>query len=294
MSKEYIEPELTIAILDYCKPIESHLLLESIKKHVKVPHKILFCDNGSGENYAFEFLKEGKIDQLLINYKSLGLGIGTRDLHALTSTSHILYCQNDQIFCNDLTEDYFKFFKRILNGEISTNEYSGKIIKSISLSGYPCGKDIFSERAFLMETAFYKSLEPLSLGGAGFLHELPWREGQIQELYKKNNWVHVAIGQYVGDNGVFATRNMREAGIWCHRTDLKTLFCIVKPSDRNPVYPKFSEAEWQLALSEEGWPDGKIPEIELKDSFDCWSNTLLGRMQEDYIKDLKRRFKDKK
>lgn len=289
---EYKEPELSVIILDYCKPIESKILLESIKRHVKIPHKTIFLDNGSGESYSYEFLKSGLVDQLIINRESLGLGIGSRDLHAITTTSHVCYCQNDQQFQGDLTLENWIFFKKVLEGEITCNEITGKTIKSISLAGYPCGPQIFSERAFLMKTDFYKSLEPLSLGGAGFLHHLQWREGQIQDIYKKNNWIHLAIGQHVADNGVFAVRDMGDCGVYCHRTDTKACFVVVPPKNRNQAYPKVNDSEFDL-MKQGKWEDGRIPEQEIPHSFDCWSNTQLGRMEKEYIDNLRERFKNK-
>lgn len=144
-----------------------------------------------------------------------------------------------------------------------------------------------------MKTSFYKSLEPLSFGGAGKFHEYQWREGQIQEIYRKNGYVHIAGPYVIQDNGVFATRDMGDAGVFCHRTDLKTLWIIVPPRERNPAYPKLTDGEFAAVLAGT-WPEnGAIPEMELKDSFDCWSGTALAQMQEDYIKDLRRRFREK-
>lgn len=286
----YQEPELAILVLDYCKPIESHLLLQSIKKYVKVPNKVIFCDNGSGEDYALQFLRDGLIDQLIINRESTGLGLGTRDLHALAQSKYVLYCQNDQIFGADLSEKDFETFKQAL--EDDPTRFSSKI-KSISLAGWPCGESIFSERAFIMLTNSYKSIEPLSFGGAGKYHEYPWREGQIQDLYKKYKWVHAATHPIVIDNGVFAVRDMgTSGGVFCHRTDTKEMWVIVQPKEFNSAYPKLTESEKQFVLHH-GWIDGTIPETERTHSFCCWDNTTLARMQDDYVKDLRRRFKEK-
>ena len=71
MINPYTEPELSICVLDFCKPYESRFLLESIRRHIKIPHRIIFCDNGSNEEYPVKFLRDGLIDQLIINKEAL-------------------------------------------------------------------------------------------------------------------------------------------------------------------------------------------------------------------------------
>lgn len=286
---EYKEPELTITCLDYCKPIETRLLLESIKHHIKFPVKVILVDNGSNEDYSYKFLKEGLLDQLIVNKESLGLGLGTRDAINACQSEFCAYIQNDQVFCRDLTQDHFNGIKTLFG----QRDLRDAEVKTVSLAGYPCGVGVYSERAQIFPTKFYKDLEPLSPGGAGFLHHLPWREGEIQEIYKKNNWLHYATpAQFVADNGVFAVRDMGDCGVYCHRTDSKAAWVIVPPKNRNPAYPKVNEAEFEL-MRQGKWEDGRIPEQEIPHSFDCWSNTELGRMEKEYIDNLRERFKGK-
>lgn len=294
MSNLFKEPELSILILDYLKPNESLMLLNSIKKHVKVPHKVIFCDNGSGEKYPYFFLEKGLIDQLIVNRESFGLGVGTRDLFAASHSKYSMYVQNDQYFYYDLTEEIFKYCKSLF-GEINLSGSIGESVsrnKSISLAGYNCGFGVFSERAFLIETDFYKSLEPLSLGGAGPLHDLRWRENQIQEIYKKNNWFHYYPNFYecpiVLDNGAFAIRDMRFVGrgLWVHRTDNRQLWQICAPNNLDGDYPRFNDIEKDDVLKN-GWEDGKVPEIEINEASTVWENNILVKNQEKYIQNLR-------
>lgn len=293
---EYQEPVLTVAILDYCKPIESRLCLESVKRHIKFPHKVIFCDNGSQEDYPVEFLKQGLIDQLIINRDSMGLGLGTRDIFAVSFSPYTLSLQNDQLFGRDFTWEDFQFIASRLGSKLADDKNSE--IASISLAGSPCGKNTYSERAHIIVTNFYKQMESRGLlkhYGAGPWHDGEWREASIQRIYKENNFVHwqPPVMPWVIDNGVYAVRDMKEGGVWCHRTDNKALWCIVNPIIKNPAYPKLSNEEFELAKNGQ-WLDGKIPEAESKDSFDCWSNTQLAKMEKEYIADLRRRFKTKK
>jgi len=295
MSETYKEPELTIVTLDYAKPIESRLCLQSIKDHVKFPHKVIFCDNGSGEDYAMDFVRDGLVDQLIVNRESHGLGVGTRDIIAACFSPYFLMLQNDQIIGRDFHESEFHSIVGALG--VCFEESNG-VIQSVSVAGSPCGKDIYSERAGIMETAFYKGMEEsgiLGYNGAGPYHDTgPWREAQIQALYREDGYVHFEWPHpLVIDNGVYAVRDMKDGGTWVHRTDSKALWCIVSPTVKNPAYPKLSDEEFALAARGE-WPDGKIPSIEIKDSFRCWDHTLLAQMQDDYVKDLRRRFAAKR
>lgn len=284
----YQEPHLSVLVLDYAKPIESRLCLESVKRHVKVPHAVVFCDNGGGEDYPIQFVREGLVDQLIVNRHSRGLGLGTRDLFALSPGRLALYLQNDQCLVADLTEES-------LNA-LCVPMYQGQPkVVSVSLAGAPCGRGVYSERAHLIETNLYQNIEragDLGYHGAGPYHDGPWREEQTQALYTRQGWTHhTDHPPLVRDNGVYAVRDMAAGGLFVHRTDTKQMWVIRKPDDIltfNPAYPKLMEEE-KAFLMVQGWPDGRVPLLEQDTSFHCWDDTPLGRMQDAYIADLRRR-----
>jgi len=287
---KYSEPILSIVVLDFGKQVESYMCLASIRKHVKVPYKVIFCDNGALQEYPVNYLKDGLIDKLIINRHSDGLGIGTRDLFAAVFSPLTLYLQNDQCFSRDFTEQDLV----ALSGYLGASDNGGPTIASISLAGSPCGKGIYSERAHIISTRFYKDMERngiLGYHGAGKWHDGPWREAQIQAFYKKENLTHWEpnILPWVSDNGVFALRDMGDGGVFVHRTDTKQVWVIVRPKTKNPAYPKMTDEEFKLCANGL-WPDGKIPEQEIKDSFECWNNTLLVQNQAQYISDMRLRF----
>lgn len=289
----YQEPILSVAVLDFAKPIESRLCLESVKRHIKeIPYKVIFVDNGSGEDYPLEFVREGLVDQLIVNRESTGLGLGTRDVMNACFGQVTFMLQNDQELARDFT--MLDFISLVTQFGAQTQD--GRKVGSISLAGAPCGDGVYSERGHLVSTRFYKDMERngvLGHHGAGPWHDGIWREAQIQGLYAREGLIHWTppCAPWVKDNGVFAVRDMRKTGggLWCHRTDTKALWNILKAEQFNPVYPKFTDEERRQMMFGE-WPDGQIPEREKQDSFDCWSHTKLGQMEKEYVADLRRRF----
>ena len=269
----YKEPKVSFLVLDFRKPEESRLLLESLKRHVKFDHKVIYLHNGN-EKYTYhqDFLNEGLIDQLIVSKKNEGLGIGTRNLFAACFSPYAIYVQNDQILGRDLVEDELDYLVNFLDREDMTNNFFE--IKSISLAGAPCEHGIYSERAHLIRTSFYKYLESevlLPSGGAGPYHNEPWREGAIQKIYKENNLSHfIYQSPLFMDNGKEAVRENPDGSVWKHKPDTKRLWLIRGPVKEKFIYPKFSDNEWESVLSTQSWPDGKIPENEVKDSFVVW------------------------
>lgn len=274
---KFEEPELTIAVLDFQKPDETRICLESIKRHVKVNHKVVYYHNGQAY-YAYDFFKEGLCDIFMQSHKNEGLGVGTRDLFQAITTPYTLYLQNDQFIGRDFTDEEFEQLKQY------TNDLGLRgSIASVSLAGPVCGENIYSERCHIISTEFYNKMEkhlPLGCHGAGPYHDGVWREEQIQKFYKDNDFTHLTNWPpLVVDNGIYAIRDMNDGGLWAHRTDNKKLWCIRKPRSLNPAYPKFSDDEHIEAFD---WPDGKIPKSELGHSFNCWDSD-----DENYINNLR-------
>lgn len=291
---EYKDTILTISCLDYSKPYESRLCLESVKRHIKVPHKVVFCDNGSGEDYPLSFVREGLVDQLIVNRDSTGLGLGSRDIMNASFSPYTLMMQNDQLFARDLTVADFE----ALVTQLGKDTVDGKIA-SINLAGKIAPTNHYSERAHLLFTTFYKQMErngELGYAGAGpYHHSGPWREASIQAIYSAQGLIHWTPPtiQWVRDNGVYALRDGHDGGVFLHRTDSKKCWVIVTPTgSKNPAYPKMTDMEFESVRRGE-WVDGTIPEQEIADSFDCWSGTDLAKMETEYVADLRRRFKEK-
>ncbi len=270
----YSEPQVSFLVLDFLREKETRLCLESIRRHVKFPHKIIYLHNGPAD-YPTQLLKEGLIDQLIQTAKNNGLGLGTRDLFAACFSPLAVYWQNDQIMGRDFKQSELDALADCLGQTYRGRGINHKIIQSISLAGATCGEHIFSERAFIIETANYKRWEgwlPLSPGGAGPFHHLEWREGQIQRYYAENDywhwteWTPLAI-----DRGVWTLRN-NGGGRVRMRTDTKAVWWEETPT-ASDVFPEHTIPEWVEVLAGR-WPPGKIPQVYLDrgQSFNCWGD----------------------
>lgn len=276
----YTEPVLSILVLDYLKEVETRLCLESIKRHVKVPYKVIYHHNGEAD-YPVLLLKEGLVDHLIQSKTNAGLGIGTRNLFAASFSPYSLYLQNDQYLHSDLTEEVFSYLIGMLGGKMMLvtkdapdPQDSGWTITSISLAGQPCGPSVYSERAHLVPTAFYKSMEAngLPYHGAGPYHDGQWREATIQKLYEENRFIHAThLTPMVTDNGRRALRENPDGSKWLHFPDTKQCWLLEGPVKERHVYPRFTESEWNEVLATQTWPAGLIPEQERKESFHVWN-----------------------
>lgn len=270
---EYKEPELTIIVLDFLRETETRLCLESIKRHMKFPVKIIYYHNGRAD-YPYKFYQEGLCDTFVQTQRNEGLGIGTRDLYRMVFSPFVMTLQSDQIIGRDFTEEEFDRIAFIL-GDYQ-KDANGRIIGSVSLAGPVCSKGVFSERAGVMKTDFYQYMEkhiPLGYSGCGpYDGAMQWREGQIQDFYKKQGIIHYTEWPaLVIDNGRNSERENPDGSRWRHFPDTKQLFLISGPVKEKNVYPKFTDKEWESVLKTQTWEPGKIPENEVAHSFHVWN-----------------------
>jgi hypothetical protein len=273
MIKEYKETELSIIVLDFEKKEETYLCLKSIRQHIKFPVKVIYYHNGNGSDYPYNFFKEGLCDVIIQTQKNDGLGIGTRDTFNFVFSEYTLSIQNDQIIGRDFTQEEFNEIKTILNPP--NNIDGSKICFSIGLAGPVCGKNIYSERCHIIKTDYYKYMEkkiPLGYAGAGPYHQNgDWREAQIQNFYKNNNYFHFTEWPIlVIDNGKRAIRQNPDGSIWEHFPDTKQLRLVRGPIKEKNIYPYFTDEEWDKVLKTQKWEEWRIPEKEIKNSFHVW------------------------
>jgi hypothetical protein len=261
---EYTEPELTVLVLDFRKERETRRCLESVKKHLKVSHKIIYLHNGVGVDYPYELFREGLIDQFIQTKKNNGLDVGTRDLFAASFSPWSFYLQNDQTLKRDFTQEEFDQIKNMIGQQLQSPE-DGSVwtVKSVDLAGGMAGLHTYSERAHIVPTAFYKKLEEagLNYGGAGPYHHVRWREGQIQDFYKTQHFLHYTYPNVlVNDDGDTSIRENPDGSIWEHHADTNGVRLVRGPIKEKNDHPPFTDLEWEQVLKTQSWPEWQVPE----------------------------------
>lgn len=254
--------KVSYLVLDFMRPNESKICLESIKKHSRFPYQVIYLSNGGEQGYVLDFYKDNLIDELILNKSNNGLGYGTTDLFRFCDTEKAIYLQSDQYLRRTFAGDEIEFLDSFLN-----TTKNNKIIKSISLAGDTCqGK--YSERAHYIDVNFYNSILDKPNGGAGPYHDKPWNEGYIQKYYENNKFSHMIYEMPLFiDNGCYATRQNPDGSIWTHRTDTKQAKLISGPVKEKYIYPQFTDDEWSKVISTQSWPEWHIPDNEKKNSF---------------------------
>ena len=266
----YTEPQVSFLILDFKRESAARSCLQSLRDHIKVPARLIYCHNGV-EDYPLDLLKQGLIDDLIMPRTNGGLGLGTRALYAACFSPLAISWQVDQIMGRDFTQQELDALAATLDQMTG----GGDIVKSISLAGPVCDtagvRHIYSERALITKTAFYREMEhslPLSHGGAGPYADIMWREEQIQRHYAENGYLHWTSWPLLAiDNGRDSVRTNPDGSEWVHEPDTKKCWLKKGPVKERFVYPKFSEREWAEVIATQSWPPGQIPEQERAHSF---------------------------
>ncbi len=244
---------VTILVLDYQKPEETKLCLESIKKHCKFNHFVtLLCNGGENQQYIIDYYNLGLIDKLILRKTNSGCGNATVELFNSCETNYAIYFQNDQQFINDLTDKSIDFFINL----IIERGYG-----YVDLAGAQAGQDNYSERAGFINVNFYKSIYKgikNEYGGPGPFNNNTYTENFIQKYFKEKSLKVAHLTSIVQDNGKTSIREIGD-GIYSHRCDNKNLKILKIPTYKTQTYPPFDEADWELALSGK-WPkEGRVP-----------------------------------
>ncbi len=250
----YQEPQVTVLVLDYSKPIETRRCLESICRHLLVAHKTVLLDNGGGLDYPWQLYKDGLCDVLISKRVGRGGGYGQTDLFRWCDTPFALFLQNDQELLYDVDETQFARLAALLDG-----------YQCVDLNGDQSGRGVWSDRAHLIKTDFFNSLAPFPNGGPG-LDAAKWNEQYLQEVFADRGCqiAHVKPALFA-DCGKWSVRESGD-GILKHRCDTKQMYVVKQPTYLSDVYPPLNEDEKRQMLAGE-WVDGTIPVAWLSHSF---------------------------
>lgn len=249
-------------VLDFKKEAETRACLQSLRAHLKVPHQIIYQDNGSGESYPWDLYHEGLADIIISKRVGEGGGAGQLDLFRYCDTQYAYFVQSDQALQFDITPTIQDQFIKALEGGA----------KAIDLNNDQSGSGRWTDRAHFIDGSWFNSLKVPVLGGPGPRHSERWVENYMQEVFDSlgNPIVHVKP-TFFADRGVWTVRELPDASIVKMRTDTKEVHWLKVPT-KPYVFPELTDEEWARSFRGE-WVNGTVPEIYLKrgDSFNHWT-----------------------
>lgn len=248
----YLNKQVSFLVLDYNKPAESLLCLQSIRQNIKFDkYEVIFWSNGGEQNYLGQFYQEGLIDRLVVNKNNDGCGFATMSLWQMSRTKYSIYLQNDG------------FLKRTID-----QEELNKMINALEQSNIGCldfagiNTNVFCERAFMMKTDLYNSNPNQVGGGPKSIFELDGLTDteQTTAFYIRdlNKQVVTWFPTLLGNAGKYTIKELPCGGIYKQRCDTQQLAFLVLPKQRWPA-PRLTDEEWELVLSGK-WKNFSVPD----------------------------------
>lgn len=243
------DPDLSVLVLAFARPQETCQCLTSLRAHLKVPHKVVYLENGGCSSEAWALYSEGLCDVLIHKRRGQGGGTGQTDLFRWCDTPYAMLIQSDQYLAADIDEPHYRWMCQLLNEGYST----------VDLNGDQSGRGVWTDRAHLIKTALFNSLGPFPNGGPGN-DAAPWNEKHLQDEFARRGLkiAHLGVPPLFVDNGKWSVREAGD-GLLKHRTDTLQLSVLRRPTYRTEVYPPLSDSEWQTMLAGQ-WVDGTIPD----------------------------------
>jgi len=253
--------DFSFLILDYNRPNELRMVLESIKNRVKLKYQIIVHANGGEQNYHYEMYKNKEFDKLILNRENNGAGFGSVDLFNYCNTEYAFYIEGDQTFLRDFTREEFNNWK---------NKIENEGYEFISPIGEATQGE-FSQRAFFTKTLSYRKLSlEMPCGGPGPYSDRNTNENFTQNYLKNTNKLFNTRPALCTDMGCFSRCINPDGSEWLHRTDTKHHWLVKGPIKEKYVYPQFNDQEWEEVLKDQKW-EGKIPEKLKSCSFVYWN-----------------------
>lgn len=255
---------VSFLILDYKKPAETRACLESIRRHAKIDHKIIYLDNGSNESYPHDLYRDGLADVIISKRRGMGGGVGQTDLFRWCDTRYAFFVQSDQTLVHDIEPKHIdRFIDALSNGA-----------RVVDCNGDQSQQGRWTDRAHFIDVQWFNSLAPFPNGGPGELHHLRWNENYLQEVFDKldNPIIHVKPVLFE-DNGVWTVRELPCGGIVKMRTDTKAVTWVKSPKERY-IFPEHTDAEWAAAIGG-AWVAGTVPNVYIQrnQSFNHWGTS---------------------
>lgn len=253
--------DLSFLILDYNRPNELEMVINSIRKYVKVNYQVIVHANGGEQKYHYEMYNAGLINKLILNKENNGAGYGAVDLFNYCNTEYGFYIEGDQTFIRN-------FEKKELESWISKIEKEGyEFVSPIGAAT----QGNFSQRAFFTNTISYRKLAlEMPCGGPGPYSARETNESFTQKYLQKNKKLVNIDPPLCMDMGCFSYNTNPDGSEWLHRTDTKNHWLVKGPVKEKHVYPQFNDIEWAKVLEEQKW-NGDVPEKLKSCSFVHWN-----------------------
>lgn len=254
----------SILVIDFEKPEETKLCLESIQKFCSFNKEVIYLNNGSqNQDYAYQFFKDGLVDEIILRKSNSGCGLAIKEAFLACQQEYAILMQNDQSFIRELSQFDIDSFIYLFKNKAYK-------IGAISFAGLPAGHNTYSERAHIISVPFYNSI-PKTIGGPGPWNNIKYSEQSVQEYFHQNDYKFIDTEfPCVIDNGKWSVREIGD-GKYKHRCDTKQMYILKKPTYKTEEYPPFNDKEWEVAINGH-WIDGSIPEKWQRHSFVYWKD----------------------
>jgi hypothetical protein len=253
--------DFSFLLLDYNRPNELSMVLNSIRKYVKLNYQIIVHANGGQQDYHYEMYNKGLFNKLILNKENNGAGYGAVDLFNYCNTDYGFYIEGDQTFLRN-------FEREELDLWISKIEKEGyEFISPIGMAT----QGNFSQRAFFANTLRYRELAlEMPCGGPGPYSARETNESFTQKYLQKTKKLVNVDPPLCMDMGCFSCNINPDGSEWLHRTDTKQHWLTKGPVKEKHVYPQFNDQEWEQVLRDQKW-NGEIPERLKNCSFVHWN-----------------------
>lgn len=170
---------ITFLVLDFNKKEESFRLLKSLKLNAKFPHKVVFCSNGGRQDYVMDFYRDGLIDDLILNKKTIDRKDAIKQLFGFCQEQISIYVPNNQILLREFNQTELERIISMLGLGDYDNKSRFHEVKSIDLSGNG-NPDLLIENAFLLRPRF-------------FTNYLSFNTAPLNDYYKQNLLLHYKL-----------------------------------------------------------------------------------------------------
>lgn len=262
----HLNKEISFLVVDFNRPNESRLLVESLHKHVKFEnYEVIFYSNGGIQDYVVDFYKKGLITRLILNQKNDGIGMAQPRLIEFCQTDYFINVQCDRYMSRDFTLEELNAMKQAFQ----TNEKLGVIDFTFNNG--------FSENAYMMRTNFACQVPDHKGGGPGPFYflgagsETSTHNWIIKNQLEVRSWSN----KLFNDSGMYAIQELPCGGMFKKRTDTQQLTILKKPAKKYNDVPglRISDEEWDKILNGT-YINGTILEDHKKDTFFYFSNQL--------------------